>query len=312
MKKMFIARKRIISNNILKLTICIFIVILSFIVTIKYLFKNFTLKNSPQKVNELLALSTNNLIGELTLYDIINFNLKSPENLLKMTFSNASLNKNIKETKPPKEKAENVTGTIKEENKPLIYIYNTHQTEEYNADTLSVYNITPTVYMASNMLKKSLQNYNINSVVEDENIKDVLNRHNWKYNESYYASKLWLEESIKKYPSLNYFIDLHRDSLSLTTTINDKKYAKMMFVVGMNHENYEKNESLALKLNEYLKNNYEGLMRDVFYGKRSEYNQNFHEHTLLVEIGGPENTIAEVNNSVMALADAFAHIIGGI
>ncbi len=308
MKKMFIARKRIINNSILKVIICIFIIILSFIVTIKYLFKNFTLKNSSYKVNELLALSTNNLIGNLSLYDIINFNLKSPESLLRMTFSNASIS-NTNENIKIEEKTENV---IKEESKPIIYIYNTHQTEEYNADTLSVYNITPTVYMASNMLKKSLLNYNINSVVEDENIKDVLNRNNWKYNESYYASMLWLEESVKKYPSLNYFIDLHRDSVSLTTTINDKKYARMMFVVGMNHENYEKNEALALKLNEYLKNNYEGLMRDVFYGKRSEYNQNFHENTLLVEIGGVENTIAEVNNSVIALADAFAHVIGGV
>ncbi len=310
MPKMFIAKKRKNYNNLIKVILCIVLVILSFIITIKYLFKDFTFKNNNQKVNELLAISTNNLIGDLTLYDIINFNLKEPETILKMSFSGAKIeNDNLKvenNLNKPEQNASNLNSA------PTIYIYNTHQTEEYSAGSLKNYNITPTVYMAANMLKKGLDNYGISSLVEDENIKDVLRENNWSYNESYYASKLWLERAKQNNSSLKYFIDLHRDSVSLTTTINDKKYAKMMFVIGMNHDNYEKNEELVLKLNEYLKNNYDGLMRDIFYGKRSQYNQDFNENTFLVEIGGPENTIDEINNSTLALADALAHVIGGI
>lgn len=41
----------------------------------------------------------------------------------------------------------------------------------------------------------------------------------------------------------------------------------MMFVIGMNHDNYKKNEELMLKLNEFLNRGYEGLMREPFYGK---------------------------------------------
>lgn len=309
MPKMFIAKKRKNYNNIIKIIVCVILVLLSFIITIKYLFKNFTFKNNSQKVNELLAVSTNNLIGELSLYDIINFNLRKPETILKMSFSGAKISGNDLISSSTSKQEQNVSDLVIE---PTVYIYNTHQTEEYSAGSLKNYNITPTVYMAANMLKKGLNNYGIKALVEDENIKDVLSENNWNYNESYYASKLWLERAAKNNSSLKYFIDLHRDSVSLTATINDKKYAKMMFVIGMNHDNYEKNEELVLKLNEYLKTNYDGLMRDIFYGKRSQYNQDFNENTFLVEIGGPENTIEEVNNSTLALADALAHVIGGI
>ena len=42
-------------------------------------------------------------------------------------------------------------------NEPILYIYNTHQTEEYVSNSLANYNITPTVYMAANILKKELE-----------------------------------------------------------------------------------------------------------------------------------------------------------
>lgn len=309
MQKRFVARR---GNDIYtyKVIACIFIVLLGLILTVKLLFKNFTKENDNQKVEELLAISTNNLIGNLTLYDLISFNLKDPENLLKMSFSSAKID--YKEISNKKENKENINSVSNNDNKPIIYIYNTHQTEEYDAGALSYYNITPTVYMASNMLKKSLKNYDIESIVEDENILEVLNKNGWNYNDSYNVSMLWLENAIKENNSLKYFIDVHRDSVSSSVTINDKEYAKMMFVVGMNHDNYEKNESLALQLNDYLKENYEGLMRDVFYGKRSKYNQHFNENTILIEVGGPKNTITEVNNSIIALADALYHVIGNI
>ena len=146
--------------------------------------------------------------------------------------------------------------------------------------------------------------------MEDSNIVDVLKENNWKYSESYYASKLWLNNIRDKYSSLKYFIDVHRDSYGGVVTIDDKVYAKMMFVVGMNHDNYEKNEELVIKLNNYLKEHYKGLMRDIFYGKRSVYNQDFNQNTILIEIGGPTNTINEVQNSVYALADALNYVIG--
>jgi stage II sporulation protein P len=305
MKKRFIARKHY-NITFFKIILYLIFILIGAFISIKVLFKSFIDNNDTNKINEMLAVSSNNLIGNISLLDIVSINLTKPESFLNLSFSSnvGTINYNTSET------TENVIKNDEEE--PLIYIYNTHQTEEYDAGTLKEYNIIPTVYMASNILKKRLSNYNINSVVEEENILDVLKENNWNYNESYYASKLWLEAAKEKYPSIKYFIDVHRDSATSTVNINDKNYAKMMFVVGMNHDNYEKNESLVIKLNDYLNENYEGLMRDIFYGKKSKYNQDFDENTILIEVGGPDNSIEEVSNSIYALADAIANIIGGI
>lgn len=194
---------------------------------------------------------------------------------------------------------------------PIIYIYNTHQSEEYISDSLSNYNITPTVYIVSNILKKELEKYNIYSVVEDESIKEILSNNNWQYKDSYKASRELLNKTKDKYPTIKYYLDLHRDSISSTTTINDKEYAKMMFVLGMNHTNYEKNEKLMLNINNYLENKYPSVMKNMLYANKNIFNQDFNENCFLIEIGGNKNTLEEVYNSTLILAEAISFIING-
>ena len=305
MQRRFIAYSRL-NINIFKIIGYIIFLIIGFLITIKILFK---LNNTENNSHNMLAISTNNIINNIDLLDIVTNKLSSPESILGMTFSNGGI---IDKTTKEEKETTNVVEKVSKNNEPIIYIYNTHQTEEYDSGSLKDYNITPTVYMAANILQKRLNSLDINSIVEDENIVDVLKKNNWKYSESYYASKMWLENAKKNYPSLKYFIDVHRDSNSSSVTVNDIPYARMMFVVGMNHDNYEKNEALVIKLNNYLSENYDGLMRDIFYGKRSKYNQDFDENTILIEIGGPKNTIDEVQNSVYALADALSNVIGDV
>lgn len=290
--KRFIARKRY-NYRFIKVIGVILCFIVGFGLIVNVLFKRVIKKSSGINVNELLAFGSNNLIGNISFLDIINFNLSAPDSLIKIALEN-------------KEEVKTVVSS----SKPIVYIYNTHQTEEYARGSLGYYNITPTVYMASNILKKELDGYGIMSIVEDNSIKKILNENGWKYNQSYYASKLCLENAKKKYDSLNYFIDVHRDSVSKVVEINDVKYAKMMFVVGMNHADYEENSKLVVRLNDYLNEHYKGVMRDILYSPKNKYNQNFHHNTLLVEIGGPDNTIDEVYNSVLALSEAFYYVIG--
>lgn len=200
---------------------------------------------------------------------------------------------------------EESTKVVIEVKEPLVYIYNTHQTEDYNPGSLREYNITPTVYMASVMLQKALEKEGIFSIVEDANIKEILNLNGWSYGSSYLASRMLLEEAKKDYPSIKYFIDLHRDSVSGTTTIDKLTYAKLMFVVGMNHEKYNENQNLVMRLHDYIKSNYESVIKNVYYSKNGKYNQDFDTNTFLVEIGGPDNKIDEVYNSVSLLAEAL-------
>lgn len=290
--KRFITRKK---YNIYKIKIIIFIVI--FLLSIIFSLKLLNNINDNTIVNYLLSNTINTT--NINFIDLMNFNLSKPETILQNTISSVNT---LTEIKP----------VIKEETnkEPILYIYNTHQTEEYLPGNLANYNITPTVYMASNILKKELEKYNIYSVVEDENIKDILNENNWNYNNSYKASRIWLNNIKEEYPTIKYFIDLHRDSVSQNITINNKTYAKMMFVLGMNYDTYPQNEELILKLNTYLSNNYPGLTKDILYAKKNTFNQDISPGVFLVEVGGNKSTLEEVYNSVIVLAEAISNMIG--
>ena len=111
---------------------------------------------------------------------------------------------------------------------PLVYIYNTHQSETYNKNVMEPYNISPTVMMTSYMLREKLINIGIPTIVETGNIKQVLNNNNWIYKDSYKASRILLEKAFKDNPTIKMFIDIHRDSSKYqNTTYNDgsKSYA---------------------------------------------------------------------------------------
>ena len=196
--------------------------------------------------------------------------------------------------------------------KPIVYIYNTHQTESYNAIETNIYNFTPTVQTASYMLQDELIKYNINSIVEETNIKNILNNRKWEYSYSYRITKELMEQKYKENPTLEIFIDIHRDSISKeqsTVKINNKNYAKIMFLIGNKRSNLDENLKIVKQLELELEKNNPGITRKTYY-KDYTYNQDFNNKTFLIELGGDKNTIEEVYNSSVALAKAISILQG--
>ena len=205
---------------------------------------------------------------------------------------------------------------IEELSKPKIYLYNTHQSEEYAPRTFAEFSVNPTVIMNNYILEDIWNKNGYSTIVEESSIKEILNNQNWNYAQSYQASRIFLEEAIQKYPTLEYFIDIHRDSLEkakTTTTIEQKEYAKILFIVGMENESYQDNleftEKINNKLNEYYPTLSKGIYRKSGVGVNGVYNQDFSPHTILIEIGGYENTTSEVLNSCLAFAKCFLEVI---
>lgn len=189
-----------------------------------------------------------------------------------------------------------------------VYIYNTHDEESYSNKGFELYNTTPTVKLASYMLKDELKNLGINALVEERPVIKEIKKQGLPYYYSYDISNKYCKEIKEKYPSIIYFIDLHRDGIdkSLSTvTINNKTYAKMMFLLGMNHDDANKNLEVVTKLNNYLNDNYKGLMRNIYKRNDITYYQYFDSHNFIIEVGGQDNTYQEVYNSVKALAKAL-------
>ena len=201
--------------------------------------------------------------------------------------------------------------------KPKVYIYNTHQLENYSASNLAEYNVRPNVMMASYILREKLNHLGLPSMVEEGNVTDILQMNNWNYAASYQVTKMFMKDAKEKNPSLEYFIDLHRDSANRNVTfktINGKNYARILFIVGLENPNYKENLALTTELNNRLEEAYPGITRGIYKkegpGVDGVYNQDFSPNTILVEMGGVDNNIEEVLNSTEVLADVFYHLVG--
>jgi len=207
------------------------------------------------------------------------------------------------------------SGNVKKE-KPTIYIYNTHQAEKYKYDKQEDYNVDYNVILASYILKWNLGELGLNSLVETSSISKTIKNNNLKSSQSYKASRILMEDAKKKNPELNFFIDVHRDSSvyeKTTCEIDGVKYAKILFVVGLEHDNYEKNLELATTLNNRLKRINPCLSRGIYKksgpGVNGIYNQDYSPNTILIEVGGQYNTIDEASRILKVMASILYEYI---
>ena len=199
----------------------------------------------------------------------------------------------------------------KEKNNYLFYIYNTHQTEEYEEGVEKPYDIKCNVVTASYMLEDLLSKMGYNVLVEERNVLDIVNKNGWSYNATYTVTEEFVKEIKERYPTIKYFIDIHRDGASISTTkasINNKSYAKIMFTIGKDRKNLDANLLRVDKLREYLDSNYSGILRNNFYREEEDFNQYLDDNMFLIEIGGQYNTLSEVYNSIVALSEAFNYV----
>lgn len=140
------------------------------------------------------------------------------------------------------------------------------------------------------------------------------------YNNSYnYAAKT-IKSLITKYPSISYVLDMHRDAIqyddgsiarpTIKTDLGDT--AQLMFVIGTdelgaNHPNWEKNLSLAVRLQSALNSETANLVRPISL-RGAAYNEQYTDGSILVEVGACGNTLAEAENAAVLLADTLAGI----
>lgn len=322
--KMKIKNRRKHSYAIMKLFFIIALFSFSFCLTLRYFSKNINneqflrmlLKNS----NAHIELTEKNNFFRNLITLITNVDFSKPATML-------SINTNYKEPQTSSDDDKDIE-TIPSSNyvkdpyknniptKPIVYLYNTHQSEEYSSTNLESYNVKPTVMMTSYILREKLSNNGIPTIVEENDVTEFLRTNNWSYASSYKVTKLLMEDAYNKNNSLQYFVDLHRDSVKKSissTTIQDKKYAKILFIVGLENPNYNKNLKMTEIINQKFNEKYPGLSRGIYKkqgkGVNGVYNQDFHPNTILIEVGGQDNTIDEVFNTCEAISNILTEYI---
>lgn len=334
MKKMNLKkRKKVIK---FKYIIYIFLIYFAFSYTFYFSLKSNNTINNEKFINLLLQNGNANILYE---YDFANFINDTVNYFLKIDFKKPSTildNSILKSGKVNEviklehnddysnmEELKEISSYIEDPNpidinNPIVYIYNSHQLENYNNEKLDIYGITPNVLMASYILKEKLNTMGISTIVETTNLTDFLNVNGWDHSSSYKASRLLMLDKISKYSSLKYFIDIHRDSVSKnvsTVKINNKNYAKILFVVGLEHNNYQLNLDNTDKINKISEKYYPGLSRGIYKksgpGVNGIYNQDINPNTILIEVGAVENNIEEVFNTMEALSNILYYYIKG-
>ena len=125
-----------------------------------------------------------------------------------------------------------------------------------------------------------------------------------------------METAKKNNPTLKYYIDLHRDSLThdkTTLIIDNKSYAKILFLIGLENANYQENLDFTTRISNLLNEKVPGLSKGIYKKEgpfvNGVYNQDFSSRVILIELGGNENTIEEVYRSLIILGEALDEVM---
>ena len=201
----------------------------------------------------------------------------------------------------------------------VVYVYFSHNRESFLPYLQGVTNPNHAYHSQVNVtnigdkLKEELEKVGIGTVVDKTDIEAKLKEKGLSFARSYQESRTVVEAAVTQNRDLNYLIDIHRDSRrkkDTTIEINGKTYAKLAFVIGGEHANYEKNLAFANELQKRFDSSYKGLSRGVFTKKGSgtngKFNQDLSEKAILVEFGGVDNTFEELYNSAEILAEVIS------
>lgn len=201
-----------------------------------------------------------------------------------------------------------------------VFIYHTHSWESYLPllkdakvpnDAISSDNRVNVVRLGERLANDLMKN-NIGVQQDKTNMTQDLKSKGLKTTQAYSESRKIVQEAAAQNHVLKYFFDIHRDSARrnvTTKTINGVDYARLYFVIGKENKSYLENLEMAKTLNQELEKKFPGISRGVFLKTYNEgngvYNQDISNKAVLLEIGGVDNDLDELNRTV----DAFSEVL---
>jgi stage II sporulation protein P len=196
---------------------------------------------------------------------------------------------------------------------PSVLILHTHTTESYTKrgedykETSSWRTLEEGYNMLSigNLVAEILKNAGI-GVIHEKTLHDYPS-----YNGSYIRSRQSLRERLKESGNIRLVLDLHRDAageganqMRTLAKADGEDSAQLMVVIGTNHDGYEENLSLGLKLHVQLEQQNPGIMRPLQL-RPQRFNQDLSPGALLIEVGAAGNNHKEARIAAAQLAKAI-------
>lgn len=221
-------------------------------------------------------------------------------------------------TSTPVPSTKPVSASVKANKKNVVLIYHSHNRESWVPelgikDPDKAYDDKTNITLVGKRLAQNLQDLGIGAVDYSTDYTSV--EKGFKFTYSYKYSAKTVREAFAANPAIQYVFDIHRDSQNrnLTTkTIKGKDYAQVLFIIGQKNPNWQLNEQFATQIHEGMERKMPGISRGI-WGKsahdgNAEYNQSLSPNNILIEIGGPFNTIEECNRTVDLLANVIADL----
>jgi len=203
---------------------------------------------------------------------------------------------------------------------PIVYIFNSHPLEMIASthDNLLVGDMS--IVEVSHMLARRFEYHGIPALVEGRCVEAELQRRNWVFEQSFEASRDFVLDAKQSNPSLEFFIDLHRDGIPhryATVEIDGVNYARILFVIGTdNPQGYSETQHVALEIHALLEEIKPGISRSVFFsggwGRDGLYGQDITPMLQLIEVGTVDSTVEEMSRTIDILAEAIALYLRGI
>lgn len=132
---------------------------------------------------------------------------------------------------------------------------------------------------------------------------------------AYERSLETMTEILRRHPTVKIMIDLHRDAPArdvTTAVIKGVSTATICVIVGtdrlLDNPRWQANYDFARRLVATMEQNYPGLSRGILV-RDERYNQHVMDRTILLEVGGQENTLEEVFAAVHDLGDVLSQIV---
>ncbi len=202
------------------------------------------------------------------------------------------------------------------EDAPAVLIYHTHTTECY-AEVAGGYSDDGDVGVigVGEEMKKVFEAAGLKTIHLTDNFME-----GGPFKKAYTRSLAGVEAVLKKYPTIQIVLDIHRDSITEGDTeycpmsvIDGKEYAQIMVIsgtddLGLSHAGWKKNLGFALRLVKTLQEDYAGLSRPLNLNA-NRYNTHTTPYALLIEVGGGANTADQAKRSGRAVAESICKIV---
>ena len=208
---------------------------------------------------------------------------------------------------------------------PKILIFHTHIHEGF-ADSDMSKGLSEGIWGVGEELKRILEEEYGIGVIHDAGQYDMVNGKG-QTTGAYERMEPPIREILKKYPSIEVCIDLHRDGVAegtrLVTEIDGKPTAQVMFFNGLCRLNKNGTPQAISGLeNPYLKENlafslqmktaanqlYPNFTRKI-YLNAYRFSLHFMPRSTLIEVGAQTNTKAEAKNAMKPLAQVLASVL---